>query len=181
MGNATNDVIVLRMWINPDGTVQNSHCANRYKGDVILPEASLEHVEVMAKAFGWLPVMRSNPTWRTEWESYESMQRMLLNLAADIWMYVREEKYVWDLDPNSQATLATHMPFYDNTVAGRRAAELYFRAGYMVVATFHQDYILSNATLHDLLKSMVDKWGLDQVATAKIKSSCPSWTIVYDD
>lgn len=179
----TQNIIILRVWINSDGTKKKMECAEVFDGDVILPMASIEHIKKMTAAFCWLPAIRSIDMWNSEWEEVDSMQRMLLNLAADIWIYIREEKnLLWNLGKDANIILEKHMSLYDDTVAGRRAAELYYRAGYMVVSTFHNDFILDeNLTLNDLLQEMVNKWGADQVATAKIRSSCPSWTIIYND
>jgi hypothetical protein len=175
------EIVVFRMWMNPDGTTRDSEYADVYEGDVILPQASLEHVREMADLHFWKSIMRCNSMWKQEWENIESMQRMILNLAADIWTSVRRDVVLWDLGKDD-IMLKKHMDFYDDTIAGRRAAELYFRAGYMVAFTFHPDFIEDDdLSFRDLLHGLSESLGKDLVATAKIKCSCPNWTVIFNE
>jgi len=177
----TSKRIVFRMWINPDGTTRDSEVAEVYDGDVIIQKASLEHVREMANMHFWQSIMRKNSLWKQEWENIESMQRMILNLAADIWTNVRRDAVLWDLGKD-EILLKKHMSFYDDTIAGRRAAELFFRAGYMVAYTFHPDFLEDDdITFDDLLQGLSEILGKDHVATAKIKCSSPNWTVVLNE
>jgi hypothetical protein len=176
------NVITVRAWMNSVGVMTYSQLAEVFNGDVVLPRATIEQIEKMANLFCWLPILQSNPMWKKQWEHVKSMQNMLLDIAIDIWMLVRDGYTLWNMDTISNIKLKKYMHLHDDTVSGRRAAELYFRAGFMVIYTFHPDFI-SNERFNcsHLLQGLVQTWGIDPVATAKIKSSCINWKVVHKE
>jgi len=165
----------LHSWMHFAGTTH----AEVFSGDVILPKPTIDHINEMNRVFCWRQIMRSTHMWTQKWENSDSIQQMLTRLSEDIWIHVRDGGTLWNMESKQNADLKGHMRFYDDTVAGRRAAELYYRAGMMVVYTFHPDFI-SNGSIDFkcLVEALVIKWGVDNVATAKIKSSRPNWNIV---
>lgn len=177
-----NNIITVREWMNSTGAMTYSQLAEVFNGDVVLPRVTIEQIKGLSNSFYWVPILRSNPIWKEKWEHVESMQNMLLNIAIDIWMLVRDGYTLWNMDTTSNIQLKKYMHLHADTVSGRRAAELYYRAGFMVIYTFHPDFI-SNESFHcsHLLQGLVQTWGTDPIATAKIKSSCINWKVVHTE